>query len=91
MRKLVYTTQFRKDYRRYHHKPKHLVALNDILRKLEKGEPIPPDRDPHKLHGVYEGCMECHVLSDFLLIWIDSKSDTIWLERIGTHHELFGK
>jgi mRNA interferase YafQ len=90
MRTLVYTTQFRKDYRKFLHKPKHLEALNTILRKLEKGEPIPPDRHPHKLHGIYEGCMECHVLSDFLLIWIDEKTDTVWLQRLGSHHELFG-
>lgn len=33
--------------------------------------------------------MECHVGNDFLLIWIDS--DAIYVERVGTHAELFGK
>ena len=90
MRKLVFTTKFRKDYHKYLHKPKHLEALNGILRKLEKGEPVPTENDPHKLHGAFDGCMECHVLSNLLLIWIDNRTDTVWLERLGTHHELFG-
>ena len=45
---------------------------------------------PHKLHGIYEGCMECHIEDDYLLIWIDETTDTIKLLRLGTHHELFG-
>lgn len=42
---------------------------------------------PHFLSGEYKGCMECHVGNDFLLIWIDS--DDIYIERVGTHSELF--
>lgn len=33
--------------------------------------------------------MECHVGNDFLLIWIDT--DAIYVERVGSHSELFGK
>ena len=45
---------------------------------------------PHKLHGIYEGCIECHVEDNFLLIWIDETTNIIKLLRLGTHHELFG-
>ncbi|MGM9738449.1 MAG: type II toxin-antitoxin system mRNA interferase toxin, RelE/StbE family [Candidatus Cryptobacteroides sp.] len=34
--------------------------------------------------------MECHIQSDFLLIWIDEENQVIRLVRIGTHSELFG-
>ena len=91
MRKIVYSTQFRKDYRRYLNKPKFLAALNDILRMLESGLPVPADRSPHKLHGTFKGCMECHIGGDYLLIWMDMTTDTVKLVRLGTHHELFGK
>ncbi len=33
--------------------------------------------------------MECHVESDFLLIWIDEETDVIEIVRIGSHSELF--
>ena len=33
--------------------------------------------------------MECHIGSDFLLIWIDEKEDVIKLVRLGSHSELF--
>ena len=37
MRRLVYTTKFKKDYRRYLHKPRHLEALNGIL-SMSRGQ-----------------------------------------------------
>ena len=43
------------------------------------------------LHGNYQGCMECHIQGDFLLIWIDPDTDIIELVRLGSHSELFNK
>ena len=53
--------------------------------------PIPAEYYPHPLHGNYEGCIECHIQGDFLLIWIDKENNIIELVRLGTHSELFGK
>lgn len=39
----------------------------------------------------YQGCMECHIQGDFLLIWIDPDTDIIELVRLGSHSELFNK
>lgn len=33
--------------------------------------------------------VERHIESDFLLIWIDESTNTVWLERLGSHSELF--
>lgn len=35
--------------------------------------------------------MECHVQGDFLLVWINEEEDTVYLVRLGSHSELFGK
>lgn len=43
------------------------------------------------LTGDYAGCMECHIETYFLLIWIDPVSDEIDLVRLGSHSELYGK
>ena len=91
MRELQPTTQYRKDLKRYKNQPKKLAELKKVLKLLENELPIPQEYFPHPLHGNYEGCIECHVQGDFLLIWADPKSKIIELVRLGTHSELFGK
>ncbi|MFA5302717.1 MAG: type II toxin-antitoxin system mRNA interferase toxin, RelE/StbE family, partial [Bacteroidales bacterium] len=43
----------------------------------------------HALKGEYDGTIECHIKSDFLLIWMDAATNTIKLLRLGSHSELF--
>ena len=89
MRTIRYSTKYKKDIKRYANNKIFLDALYRIVKLLEQNKPVPPENKPHFLKGEYKGCMECHVLSDFLLIWYDEDENTIWLERIGTHSELF--
>ena len=91
MKKLQPTTQYKKDLKRFKNNPTKLEALREILLKLQNDQPIPAEYLPHMLHGNYKGCMECHILNDFLLIWIDPDTDIIELVRLGSHSELFGK
>lgn len=91
MKTLQPTTQYRKDLKRYKNQPKKLAELKKVLKILEKESPIPREYYPHPLLGNYEGCIECHIQGDFLLIWVDPKTDIIELVRLGTHSELFGK
>lgn len=90
MKVLKKSTQFKKDLKRYLHKPAKLLALKSVTNALEKTGYVPVEYKPHKLHGVYEGCLECHIEDDFLLIWIDEATNIIKLVRLGSHHELFG-
>ena len=91
MKKLKQSTQYKKDLKRYLNKPSKLLALRVVTESLEETGSVPIEYNPHKLHGEYKGCIECHIEDDFLLIWIDQATDTIRLVRLGTHHELFGK
>lgn len=91
MKALQPTTQYRKDLKRYKNQPKKLAELTVVLKMLKNDQPIPPEYLPHPLHGNYEGCMECHIQGDFLLIWIDTTRNIIELVRLGSHSELFGK
>ena len=90
MKKLIPTTKFKKDYKRYRNNPKKVEKLFEILRKLEQEEPLPPENKPHPLTGNYSGHMECHIESHYLLIWFDPATDEIELVRLGSHSELFG-
>jgi len=82
--------KFKKDLKRYQNRKTKIDALGKVIKYLKKNGRIPAEYRPHKLHGIYEGSMECHIEDDFLLIWIDEATNTIKLLRLGTHHELFG-
>ena len=89
MNTLKLTSQFKKDLKRYKHKPEVIDKLEHILKLLVNNLPIPEDNRPHMLTGNYRGYMECHVESDALLIWWDKEAGVIKLVRFGTHSELF--
>ena len=91
MRTLQPTTQYRKDYKRFKNNPNKIKALQEVLEMLQNEQAIPAEYQPHMLHGKYNGCMECHIQGDFLLIWIDEKNNIVELVRPGSHSELFGK
>ena len=48
---------------------------------------------PHKLTGNYKGHLECHILPNLLIIWLqyDEEQNEIYLVRVGSHSELFKK
>ena len=90
MKKVFPSTQYKKDYKRYRNNPQKLADLAVVIDMLVNEQPIPASYLPHKLHGQYKGCMECHINGDFLLIWFDETRDIIELVRLGTHSELYG-
>lgn len=89
MKTLRYTKQFKKDLKRYINQPNKLIELNKVMRMLENEIPLPKKYRDHKLHGEYEGCRECHLEGDFLLVRYDEESNTVALYRLGSHSELF--
>lgn len=91
MKKLFLSSRYKKDFKRYQYNVQKLRALKEILDMLQHEQLIPAEYQPHMLYGNYKGCMECHIQSDFLLIWVDPDTDIIELVRLGSHSELFGK
>lgn len=90
MKTIRKTTQFKKDFKKIKNNTNKINALLEIVRKLANGETIPAEFDPHPLIGNYKNHMECHIESDFLLIWFDKNADEVKLVRLGSHSELFG-
>jgi len=89
MKKVTKSTQFKKDFKRIIHDKEKVQSLFDTVQKLANGETLPPEMKPHQLSGNYKNHMECHIGSDYLLIWFDKVTDEIKLVRLGTHSELF--
>lgn len=90
MRKIERTSQFKKDVKRYQNNLDKMAKLVEVVAMMQNEVPIPPKMRPHRLIGNYSGCMECHIGSDFLLVWLDEVNDVVRLVRLGSHSELFG-
>ena len=84
----VYTRQFEKDVKRLKKQGKKIDKLKLIVRSLVCAEPIDPLHRDHRLVGNWQGRRECHIESDWLLIY-KTDEDQIIFERTGTHSDLF--
>lgn len=62
-----------------------LEAVIDILRIPDK---LPIQNRDHFLKGEYLGRKECHITPDWLLIY-EIYEEELYLERTGTHSDLF--
>lgn len=67
---------------------KNLVKLRRVMQLLQNEEQLDPLRRDHKLRGTFQGSRECHIESDWLLIYALQETKVIF-ERTGSHAELF--
>ena len=88
MLKVIPTGRFRKDYALMKRRGKDMEKLVAIVDRIAGLEPLEQRHRDHALSGEWEGCHDCHIEPDWLLIyWTDS--DTLHLARTGTHADLF--
>ncbi len=89
MLKLNLTTQFKRDLKLCKKRGYNINLLNTLVDTLRIPAALPPKNKDHVLKGNYTGRRECHISPDWLLIYrIDG--DEIYLDRTGTHADLFG-
>lgn len=82
------TSKFKKDYKKLTNTDKN--ALKDIIIKLATENKLEPKYKDHKLIGNFNGCRECHIKPNLLLIYkINDCILELALVRTGTHAELF--
>lgn len=84
----AYTRQFERDIKRMKKRGKNLDKLKILIRSLISEETLDPIHREHKLIGEWVGRHECHIESDWLLIY-KTESDRIIFERTGSHADLF--
>jgi mRNA interferase YafQ len=84
-----YTSKFKKDYKRAMKRNYDISLIDAVICDLI--DEIPLDeayRDYDALSGDYEGCRECHIKPDWLLIY-QIGDGIIAFVRTGTHSDLF--
>jgi len=88
MKQLLQTTQFSKDVKRMQKRGKDLEKLKVVVRKLANDDPLDPRHRDHPLSGEWKYCRDCHIESDWALIYTKT-NEYLRLERTGTHSDLF--
>ena len=87
---IKYQTAFKKDYKRVVRRGYNIKLLEDVIETLAEQRPLPEKNKDHLLAGEYEGCRECHIAPDWLLIYeIYEDNLLLYLTRTGTHSDLF--
>ncbi len=84
------TSKFRKDYKRMKKQGKDMKFLETVIDDLLAEKILDAKYHDHPLSGNYVGFRECHILPDWLLIYvIDHGQLLLTTARTGTHSDLF--
>ena len=67
---------------------KDFEELRAAVDLLAENDELAAGYSPHKLTGEWKGAWECHIESDWLLVYEVTEREVI-LIRTGTHSELF--
>lgn len=88
--KLQFSGQFKRAYKICKRRGYDLSKLEKAISILvEKGH-LPKEYRPHILSGKLVGIWECHISSDWLLLWKQSDTELILLLLdTGTHSDIF--
>lgn len=93
---MKYQIRSTKDFRRQYKKLERsgnrraVEELDKVICRLECGDVLEEKYRNHKMAGNMQNCFECHVLPDWLLIYMkDEYMLILKLVGTGTHSELF--
>ena len=88
--KIEPSKRFKRDVELARKRGYNIELLNDVVNMIAEGQKLPPRYRDHELNGDFSGLRECHVQSDWLLVYrIDNDEVKLLLLRTGTHSDLF--
>jgi len=91
MRFVKQTHAFKKDLKRESFGRFKMILkeeLWDIVNTLAKDIPLPAKYNDHALTGNWKDHRECHIRQDFLLIYLKTDENILYLVRLGSHSEV---
>ncbi len=94
MRKVEYTNQFKRDYKRQKsgRSRQFCQKLDDALMLvvdlLATDSTLPVRNRDHSLGGEWSDCRDCHIKPDLVLIYRKPDDNNLQLVRLGSHSEL---
>jgi len=89
VREVIPTSAFKRDYKKgLRSHPPWIPLVQSIVQQLANDQPLEWSPRDHALTGSWQGCRECHLKPDWLLIYRLEPSQ-LTLIRLGSHAELF--
>ena len=87
-----YQTAFKKDYKKIKKRGYDISQLEFVIQTLVEQKTLDEKYRDHALSGNWNGYRECHITSDWLLIYKVIEGELILLlTRTGTHSDLFNE
>ncbi|MCR5569037.1 MAG: type II toxin-antitoxin system YafQ family toxin [Paludibacteraceae bacterium] len=84
------TKNFEKDLKRCKKRGYDMQLIAGVINILKEKGSLPLKFKPHKLSGIYSGLWECHITSDWLLLWQQNDNELVLIfTDTGTHSDLF--
>jgi len=90
MLRLAPSASFRRDVKRAKKRGKDMAKLKKLVGLLVAEQPLPGEYKAHPLKGSWKPHWDAHIEPDWLLIYL-AKDGVLFLERTGTHADLFKK
>lgn len=90
MYSVKFTSAFKKSYKLMKKRGLDLSLLDSVVDTLRQGKVLDDKYRDHALKGEYVGFRECHIMPDWLLLYL--KEDdilTLTLVDTGSHADLF--
>lgn len=88
MRRVVLKSQFRRDFRKRVDGIPLEGELRAVMECIVGGKPLDPRHRDHPLQGAWQGCRDCHIRGDVVLIYSLPPGLAVF-HRVGSHSELF--
>ena len=90
MLEVVLSNQFKKDLKLAAKRGYKLELLEETVDKIASNVKLEDKYRDHALTGNYVGFRECHIQSDWLLVYrIENTELILFLSRTGSHSDLF--
>ena len=88
MKRIEFTSQYRRDAKRVFKRGKDFRKADAVIEMLQRGERLPAKYREHALKGEFAGVRDCHIEPDWLLLY-EITDEAIKLYRTGSHSDLF--
>ena len=88
MRHVTQRKRFRDDLKEQKRRGRDLEELIAVVELLSEEGTLPAAYRPHRLTAEWKGLWECHIESDWLLIYEITATEVV-LIRTGSHADLF--
>ncbi len=85
------TSRYRKSLKKTLKRGKDIKKISAVVRMLAMGETLPPQYRDHALSGDLAGLRDCHIESDWVLLYFYTENGelVLTLSDTGTHSDLF--